>query len=44
VKNTAWPLNQGWVPYAEKADKRFFFEQDVIDYLWSHRKGVEMAE
>lgn len=35
---------RGGLPYAEKANKRFFFEQDVIDYLWSRRKGSESAE
>ncbi len=35
---------RGGLPYAEKADKRFFFEQDVIDYLWSRRKGAEIVE
>jgi len=35
---------RGGLPYAEKAGRRFFFEQDVIDYLWSRRKGSEIAE
>jgi len=35
---------RGGLPYAEKADRRFFFEQDVIDYLWSRRKGAETSE
>jgi hypothetical protein len=35
---------RGGLPYAEKADRRFFFEQDVIDYLWSRRKGPEIVE
>jgi len=32
----------GWIAgglnHAEKAGRRFFFEQDVIDYLWSRRR------
>ena len=35
---------RGGLPHAEKADRRFFFEQDVIDYLWSRKKGVEIVE
>ena len=35
---------RGGLPYAEKANKRFFFEQDVIDYLWSRREGSGSAE
>lgn len=26
---------KGGLKYVEKADRRFFFEEDVIDYLWS---------
>jgi len=35
---------RGGLPHAEKANKRFFFEQDVIDYLWSRREGSGSAE
>ena len=35
---------RGGLPHAEKANKRFFFEADVINYLWSRRKGSESAE
>jgi len=35
---------RGGLKYAEKASRRFFFEQDVIDYLWSRREGSESAE
>ena len=35
---------RGGLPYAEKANKRFFFEQDVIDYLWGRREGSGSAE
>jgi hypothetical protein len=35
---------RGGLPYAEKAERRFFFEQDVIDYLWSRRNGSEIVE
>jgi hypothetical protein len=35
---------RGGLAYAKKADRRFFFEQDVIDYLWSRRKGATVVE
>jgi len=25
---------RGGLKYVEKSDRRYFFEQDVIDYLW----------
>ena len=28
---------RGGLKHAEKAGRRFFFEQDVIDYLWGRR-------
>lgn len=35
---------RGGLPYAEKAGRRYFFEADLIDYLWSRRKGSGSAE
>lgn len=35
---------RGGLPHAEKAGRRFFFEQDVIDYLWRRREGGESTE
>ena len=35
---------RGGLPYAEKAGRRFFFEADVISYLWQRRKASETAE
>ena len=26
--------------YIKKSDKRYFFENDVIQYLWTHKNGV----
>jgi len=26
--------------YVEKSEKRYFFEQDVIDFLWKGKEGV----
>ena len=28
---------RGGLKYAEKSNRRYFFEQDIIDYLWSRR-------
>jgi len=35
---------RGGLPHAEKAGRRFFFEEDVISYLWQRRKVPEKAE
>jgi len=35
---------RGGLPHAEKAGRRFFFEEDVISYLWQRRKAPEKAE
>jgi len=35
---------KGGLPHAEKAGRRFFFEEDVIDYLWTRRRGAETSE
>ena len=35
---------RGGLPVAEKAGKRYFFEADVINYLWGRREGSESAE
>ena len=33
---------RGGLQYAEKSGRRYFIEQDVIDYLWGrYEKGVE---
>ena len=29
---------KGGLPCIEKSNKRYFFEQDVIDYLWGKRE------
>jgi hypothetical protein len=34
---------RGGLPHAEKSGRRYFFEQDVIDYLWKRRNGPETA-
>ena len=28
---------RGGLKYVEKSGRRYFFEQDVVDYLWSRR-------
>ena len=38
---------RGGLKYAKKANRRFFFEEDVIDYLWQRRavtSGLEREE
>jgi len=35
---------RGGLPHAEKAGRRFFFESDIISYLWRRRKGSESPE
>lgn len=30
---------KGGLSYSEKAGSRFFFEEDVFDYLWNRRKN-----
>lgn len=30
---------RGGLRYVEKSGRRYFFEQDVIDYLWSRHQG-----
>ncbi len=30
---------RGGLKFVEKSERRYFFEQDVIDYLWSRREG-----
>jgi hypothetical protein len=32
---------RGGLKYVEKSDRRYFLEQDVIDYLWQRYEGVE---
>ena len=32
---------RGGLKYVEKSERRYFFEQDVIDYLWQRYKGAE---
>ena len=32
---SGWIL--GGLKYSEKSERRYFFEQDVVDYLWSRR-------
>ena len=32
---------KGGLQYAEKSGRRYFFEQDVIDYLWQRRNRDE---
>lgn len=32
---------KGGLKYVEKSDKRYFFEQDVIDYLWGRYNESE---
>jgi hypothetical protein len=39
---SAWV--RGGLRYVEKSGKRYFFEQDVIDYLWRRYEGVETTE
>ena len=36
---SGWVL--GGLKHAEKSGRRYFFEQDVIDYLWSRRNISE---
>jgi len=35
---------RGGLPYSEKSGRRFFFEQDILAYLWSRRTAPEKAE
>ena len=36
---------RGGLKHAEKANRRYFFEQDVIDYLWARRnEGTESSD
>jgi hypothetical protein len=32
---------KGGLKYVEKSERRYFFEQDVIDYLWNRYKWSE---
>ena len=32
---------RGGLRYVEKSERRYFFEQDVIEYLWGRYKWVE---
>ena len=31
---------RGGLPFVEKSGRRYFFEQDVVDYLWRRYKAV----
>jgi len=35
---------RGGLKYAEKSGKRFFFEKDVIDYLWQRYQRTEDSD
>jgi hypothetical protein len=35
---------RGGLKHSEKASRRYFFEQDVIDYLWSRRDIKDESE
>ncbi len=35
---------RGGLAYSEKSGRRFFFESDVISYLWSRRIAPETTE
>ena len=35
---------RGGLKHAEKAGRRYFFEEDVIDYLWSRRNLSKRSE
>ncbi|MCE5272643.1 hypothetical protein LLH00_15285 [bacterium] len=35
---------RGGLAYAEKGGRRFFFEDDVVSYLYNRRKVVRAAE
>jgi hypothetical protein len=38
-KLTAWI--RGGLRHVEKSERRYFFEQDVIEYLWGQNEGGE---
>ena len=35
---------RGGLKYVEKSDRRYFFEQDVIDYLWKSYQRVNGSD